>query len=84
MVELSVDDDRKSKDETGAWRWRTGGRMTSESVATLDGWTAGPSHLSPGEQWTMESWGNGGTDGDGRSAERRRGCRLVTGRVVVP
>ncbi|MCE5167306.1 hypothetical protein HAX54_047308, partial [Datura stramonium] len=23
-----VDDDRKSEDKTGAWRWRTGGRMT--------------------------------------------------------
>ncbi|MCE2055296.1 hypothetical protein HAX54_042365, partial [Datura stramonium] len=35
------------------------------------------------ERWPMGSWGNGGADGDGRSAERRRGCRLVTGRVVV-
>ncbi|MCE5167341.1 hypothetical protein HAX54_049135, partial [Datura stramonium] len=53
MVESSVDDKRKSEDETGAWRWRTGGRMTSESVTTLDGWTAGPSHLSPGG-WRAE------------------------------
>ncbi|MCD9559625.1 hypothetical protein HAX54_017756 [Datura stramonium] len=73
MMESSVDDDRKSEDETGAWRWRTGGQMTSESVTTLDGWTAGP------ERWPMGSWGNGGADGDGRSAKRRRGCRLVSG-----
>ncbi|MCD7450183.1 hypothetical protein HAX54_004172 [Datura stramonium] len=110
MVESTMTGRVKTRLEPGGGAvedWRSGGRMTSESVTTddsgrLECWTWSPLtwRLEGGaaeageaeragsrqrrrvarlERWPMGSWGNRGADGDGRSAERRRGCRLVSG-----